>query len=315
MPLDGTAPDNPVRPRNQTVAAFTLGAIIMTKATDFFDMSAAPMRIGKVKLKVRDLDAVSGFYGKVLGLAVMAKDDREVTLGTGQAPLLVLEADPALTPGDRRQAGLFHTAFLMPTRADLARWLGHSAGAGVRLQGASDHIVSEAVYLADPEGNGIEIYADRPVSRWCGADGGIQMTTEPLDVQDLLAAGEGTSWTGFPEDGNIGHVHLQVGDTAQADRFYRDILGFDIAVDYPGASFYGSGGYHHQLAGNVWNSRGAARRPEGMAGLDTVEIIVRDAADIANIMARAESAGIKPANSSEGVILRDPWGIAITLGS
>lgn len=285
----------------------------MTKATGFFDMSAAPMRIGKVRLKVRDLDAVAGFYRNVLGLTVMAKDDREATLGAGGTPLLVLEGDPALAAGDRRQAGLFHTAFLMPTRADLARWLGHAVQTRVPLQGASDHIVSEAIYLADPEGNGVEVYVDRAISRWLDSNGKIQMTTDPLDVQDLLAAGEGTAWAGFPESGSIGHVHLQVGGTVESDSFYRDVLGFDITVDYPGANFYGSGGYHHQLAGNVWNSRGAARRPESMAGLDNVEIIVRDTADIENIVARAENAGMEPVNDENGTTLRDPWGIAITL--
>lgn len=284
----------------------------MTNATDFFDMSTAPLRVGTVRLKVRDLDAVSGFYQRVLGLTQIEKTGRRAVLGTGKTPLLVLEADPALTPGDRRQAGLFHTAFLMPTRADLAHWVRHVAEGGVRLQGASDHIVSEAFYLADPEGNGVEVYADRPVSQWRDARGNIQMTTEPLDVQDLLTAETGI-WTGFPELGNVGHVHLQVGDTAAGDRFYRDVLGFDIASDYPGASFYGSGGYHHQLAGNIWNSRGAAERPQGMAGLDAVEIIARDAADIAKIAARAESASIEAVKGDEGTTLRDPWGIAITL--
>ena len=271
------------------------------------------MRIGKVALKVRDLDAVSSFYRRVLGLAEIARDDRTVTLGAGRAPLLVLEAVPGLDIDGRRQAGLFHTAFLMPTRADLGRWLAHVVGERIPLQGASDHIVSEALYLADPEGNGIEVYADRPMTRWHGPDGRIRMSTDPLDAQDLIAAGAGGAWTGFPEEGVIGHVHLRVGDTAAADRFYRDVLGFDIAADYPGASFYGSGGYHHQLAGNIWNSRGAARRPEGMAGLESVEIVVRDEADIRAIAARAESAGLEPARDDQGMVLRDPWGIAITL--
>jgi catechol 2,3-dioxygenase len=286
---------------------------IMTSATDYFDMGAAPMRIGKVRLKVRDLAAVSAFYRDVLGLALIAGDDREVVLGAGGTPLVVLEADPALAPGDRRQAGLFHTAFLMPTRADLARWLGHVAGGRVRLHGASDHLVSEAIYLADPEGNGIEVYADRPVSRWHDRDGGIRMATEPLDTHDLLAAAGKTVWAGFPEDGMIGHVHLQVGGTAAADSFYRDVLGFDIAADYPGASFYGSGGYHHQLAGNIWNSRGAGPRQQNMAGLDAVEIVVREPAVLDAIAARAEAAGIAAARSDEGTALRDPWGIAIEL--
>lgn len=287
----------------------------MTTATEFFDMSAAPMRIGKVTLKVRDLDTVANFYQTVLGLAVIAKDDRRAILGAGATPLLVLETDPALAPGDRRQAGLFHTAFLMPTRAALARWLGHVTQTGVRLHGASDHIVSEAIYLADPEGNGIEVYADRPVSRWRGVNGRINMTTDPLDMQDLLAAAKGAGWAGFPEDGIIGHVHLQVGDTAVADRFYRDIIGFDIAAGYPGASFYGSGGYHHQLAGNIWNSRGAARRPENMAGLEAVELVLRDKADLAAIRARAKSVGVELNEAEGGAIVRDPWGTAITFAS
>jgi catechol 2,3-dioxygenase len=285
----------------------------MTAATDFFDMTAAPMRIGTVRLKVRDLKAVSAFYRSVLGLAPIEADERRITLGTSSTPLLELAGDPSLAPHDSRQAGLFHTAFLMPSRADLARWLAHAAAARVALQGASDHIVSEAIYLADPEGNGIEVYADRPVSRWRTQNGEVRMTTDPLDVQDLLKTAEGTEWSSFPEGGMVGHVHLQVGDTEVADRFYRDVLGLDIAARYPGASFYGSGGYHHQLAGNVWNSRRAGPRSDGMAGLDAVEIVARDAADLAEVAARAESSGIPITTDTGGTTLRDPWGTAIIL--
>jgi len=285
----------------------------MTIAADYFDMTAAPMRIGAVRLKVRDLRAVSAFYQSVLGLAPVATGEDRITLGTGGTPLLELVGDPDLAPLDPRQAGLFHTAFLMPTRADLARWVAHVAEAPVPLQGASDHIVSEALYLADLEGNGIEVYADRPVSDWHGESGEIRMSTDPLDLQDLLQSAEGTEWSGFPEAGSVGHVHMQVGDTADADRFYRDVLGLDIAARYPGASFYGSGGYHHQLAGNVWNSRRAGKRPEGMAGLEAVEILVRDAMNITAIAARADSAGIASTRNADGLTLRDPWGTAITL--
>lgn len=285
----------------------------MTIATDFFDMTAAPLRIGTVRLRVRDLSAVSNFYRAVLGLGPVATGDHRITLGTTGTPLLELVGDPHLAPLDPRQAGLFHTAFLMPTRADLARWLAHVAAARVPLQGASDHIVSEALYLADPEGNGIEVYADRPVARWHGKGGEIRMSSDPLDLQDLLQCAEGTAWSGFPEGGSIGHVHLQVGDTAQADRFYGEVLGLDIAARYPGASFYGSGGYHHQLAGNIWNSRRAGQRTKEMAGLDAVEIMVRDASDITTIAARAESAGIAGIRTADGLTLHDPWGTAITL--
>ena len=283
----------------------------MTINNNFFDTHAAPLRVGTVRLKVRDLDAV--FYQSVLGLSAVATSDHRVTLGVGSSPLLVLEGDSSLSPLDPRQAGLFHTAFLMPTRSDLARWVAHVAEARVPLQGASDHIVSEAIYLADPEGNGIEVYADRPVSAWLGEAGEIQMSTDPLDLPGLLQSAEGTEWSGFPNNGSIGHVHLQVGGTAEADAFYRDVLGLDIAARYPGASFYGSGGYHHQLAGNIWNSRRVGKRPEGMAGLDAVEILVRSPNDLAAIAARAESAGNASITDTNGLTLHDPWGTAITL--
>ena len=207
----------------------------MTINNNFFDTHAAPLRVGTVRLKVRDLDAVSTFYQSVLGLSAVATSDHRVTLGVGSSPLLVLEGDSSLSPLDPRQAGLFHTAFLMPTRSDLARWVAHVAEARVPLQGASDHIVSEAIYLADPEGNGIEVYADRPVSAWLGEAGEIQMSTDPLDLPGLLQSAEGTEWSGFPNNGSIGHVHLQVGGTAEADAFYRDVLGLDIAARYPKA--------------------------------------------------------------------------------
>ncbi|TPL71352.1 VOC family protein [Mesorhizobium sp. B2-3-15] len=285
----------------------------MTDTSDFFDMNAAPMRIGTVTLKVRDLDTVSSFYQRVLGLIPAAESKGSVTLGANGTSMVTLHGDPTLSPGDPRQAGLFHTAFLLPSRADLGRWLSFVTAAEIRIQGASDHIVSEALYLSDPEGNGIEVYADRPVSRWRDQDGNIQMATERLDVEDLLKAAGETEWAGFPEGGSIGHVHLQVGDTAVADRFYRDVLGFDVAVDYPGATFYGSGGYHHQLAGNVWNSRGVAGRPSGTAGLEEVEIIARDADVLASLVARAEGMAIAHTNERSAVRFSDPWGTAIKI--
>lgn len=285
----------------------------MATVKEFFDMRAAPMRIGRVRLRVRDLDAVASFYRTALGLVQLGTTAGRITLGTQGLPLLELVGDPGLDANDRRQAGLFHTAFLLPSRPDLARWLAHAVATGVALHGASDHIVSEAIYLADPEGNGIEVYVDRPVARWHDQGGAIRMTTEALDAQDLLAAAGDTQWVGFPAGGMIGHVHLQVGDTTEADHFYRDILGFGIATNYPGASFYGSGGYHHQLAGNVWNSRRVGKRPKGMAGLDAVEILVRDAATIATIAKRAESAGVEITTGQDGVTLFDPWGTAITM--
>ena len=285
----------------------------MTTATDVFDMRAAPMRIGAVRLKVRDVETVSAFYQQILGLSPIETGETRAVLGTGGTSLLELEGGPTLAPLDPRQAGLFHTAFLLPTRTDLGRWFAHVAEARVALHGASDHIVSEALYLADPEGNGIEVYADRPVERWRTASGEVRMATDPLDLQDLLKSAEGPEWSDFPKEGSVGHVHLQVGDIEAADRFYRDVLGFDIAARYPGASFYGSGGYHHQLAGNVWNSRRAGTRPVGMAGLDAVEIVVRDTATRDAIVGRAEAAGIPVECDAGALTLRDAWGTQINL--
>jgi len=285
----------------------------MTTNPDTFDHMNAPLRIGRVRLKVRDLEQVAGFYEKTLGLTRRDESGGRVTLGTRSTPLLELEGDPTLAPGKRRDAGLFHTAFLLPSRADLGRWLGFAIANEIPLQGASDHIVSEAVYLADPEGNGIEIYADRAPSHWRDAKGDIHMATEAMDAQGVLNSAAGTQWSGFPEDGFIGHVHLQVGDTKAATHFYRNTLGFDLASDYPGAAFFGSGGYHHHLAGNIWNSRGAGARPEGAAGLASVELISRDAATRSALIARIREAGL--ALDDDGATVNDPWGTRIILAA
>lgn len=280
-----------------------------------FDLRAAPMRISRARLRVRDLSGVSGFYQDVLGLAPVEHSDGRVVLGATRTPLLELLGDPGLAPLDRRQAGLFHTAFLLPDRASLARWLGFVAQRQVALLGASDHRVSEAIYLADPEGNGIEVYADRPLAAWRSTGGQIDMPSDQLDLRELLGAAGDGAWTGMPAGSVIGHVHLQVGDTAAAERFYRDVLGFDVTCRYRGGSFFGAGGYHHQLAANTWNSRGAGPRADRMAGLDGVELLVRDGVIRSRIEERAREAGLTIEPDADGTVLRDPWGTAITLVS
>lgn len=279
----------------------------------YFDMMAAPLRVGAVTLRVRDLTKLSDFYQKIMGLQLISETPQEVRLGVAGQALLVLEGNPAFKPLDPREAGLFHTAFLMPERADLGKWLGYVVENRVAMQGASDHLVSEALYLADPEGNGIEVYTDRPTNRWRDAKGDIKMTTDQLDLQDLFNAAEGEKWAGYPADGTIGHVHLQVGATELADHFYAGLIGMDISARYHGASFYGSGGYHHQLAGNIWNSRGAGPRNEMMAGLGNLELIARDGAVEDAILEKAESAGAQITAGNGFALLQDPWGTQITL--
>jgi catechol 2,3-dioxygenase len=281
--------------------------------TGQFDMMAAPMRVGRVVLAVRDLAAMTDFYRKVLGLAVLARDDETVRLGVGDSVLLELRGDPSLAASSPREAGLFHTAFLLPTRADLGCWLRFALQTGLRIDGASDHIVSEALYLADPEGNGIEIYTDRPAEVWWRADGTVTMSTDPLDAEGLIAAGAERAWSGMPQGSIVGHVHLRVGDTDLAEGFYRDVIGFDLSARYPGGSFFGSGGYHHQLAGNVWNSRGAGTRTPGRTGLASLELIVLSKEDRDRISATARAGGIPVDDSGDALTLRDPWGTEIVL--
>lgn len=242
--------------------------------------------IHHVALTVRDLPGMTAFYETALGLVPQGGDGATRRLGAGDRILLELRHDPQARPRDPHQAGLFHTAFLLPHRADLGRWLRHAAEAGVQLTGASDHGVSEALYLDDPEGNGIEIYWDRAPSDWTRDGDRIEMFTRRLDL-DALSRAAGGDWQGAPEGSRIGHVHLQVGDLDRADAFFRGDLGLTRTFDGPGGAWYGWDGYHHHLAGNVWNSRGAGMRDPQMTGLAE---IVLDAPDHA------------------GRVPRDPWG-------
>jgi catechol 2,3-dioxygenase len=262
--------------------------------------SAAPIEIGHVVLTVQDLPGLTTFYRRLLGLEPLAEAGGEVTLGAGGRALLVLRADPAARRASPAEAGLFHTAFLMPDRAALARWLIHAAGLRAPLQGASDHGVSEAIYLADPEGNGIEVYADRPRERWHDAAGRLRMGTERLDL-DALARAADAPWTGAPEGLVVGHVHLQVGDVGQAAAFWSGVIGMPAMAAYPGATFHGAGGYHHHIAGNVWNSRGAGARALPATGLS--ELVLR--AEPAALAAASARAG--------GTHVTDPWGTPVTL--
>ncbi len=262
--------------------------------------ASAPMEIGRVRLIVRDLTRVADFYATALGLEKLSADASQVTLGAGNRALVELSGDRSARVRSPREAGLFHTAFLLPKRSDLGAWVHHASESRLPVQGASDHKVSEAIYFADPEGNGIEIYTDRPRVAWTDASGAIAMTTDHLDVPDLAASARGP-WTGAPEGTVVGHVHLQVGNVPEAEAFYSGQLGFAITAHYPGAAFYGSGGYHHHFATNIWNSRGAGPRQPG-TGLAGVEVLA-DAAALAAVTART---GGKTA-------LSDPWGTEITL--
>lgn len=262
-------------------------------------LAAAPHRIGTVSLVVNDLEAVRRFYEDVVGLRVIERDGATVRLGAGPAVLLELTGDPAARRRSRREAGLFHTAFLLPDRADLGAWIAFAAERRITLQGAADHAVSEAVYLADPEGNGIEIYADRDRSNWNYDRGTLRMGTEALDFGSLMQEvkpGE-AGWNGAPDGSVIGHVHLRVGNARDAEQFWNGDMSFDTVVKYgPQAVFLSTGGYHHHIGANSWQSAGAGPRAVDTTGLSFVELAARG-----------------PVSAREDV---DPWGNVIrTVGA
>lgn len=227
--------------------------------------------IAGVTLRVADAPRVARFYREVIGLEELSRDGTETVLGAGGRRLLTLVADPAAPEPPPGSAGLFHTAFLLPSRRDLGLWLRAAAERGVTLDGASDHLVSEAIYLADPEGNGIEVYADRPREAWRREGGQVAMATRPLDLRALAAAAPGPLPERAPEGTVVGHVHLKVGDVAEAERFWSGVAGLEVSARYAGAAvFLARGGYHHHLAANAWDSRGAGKRADGLRGLVSV---------------------------------------------
>ena len=292
----------------------TAQATTMEKRPDHSDRNtssrSAPvdLSMGRVALTVSDLDRVSAFYEQAVGLHLLRRDGETATLGTGHNTLLHLRREASARRRAPREAGLFHIAFLLPTRADLARWTKHAIATRVPMVGASDHDVSEALYLSDPEGNGVEIYADRDRSSWIWENEQVHMSTNPLDVADLLASAGDTTWRGFPDGSIVGHVHLQVGALAQAEAFYGDALGLDVTCRYPGAAFYAANGYHHHIATNIWNSRGAGPRSYPSTGLAEVDIHVSSE--------RADAIGQRLRLVKEPApffSLQDPWGTAIAI--
>lgn len=278
--------------------------------------------VGGVRLQVSDLSRSLTYYLDVLGLRVLSRPAADtVALGVPGAdvPLVTLHAVPGTTPVRRRGAfGLFHFAILLPDRAALGRFLAHVHDRGERV-GMSDHLVSEALYLSDPDGLGIEVYADRPRGTWQYADDQLVMATDPLDVGAVMRARNDEPWQGAPAGTVMGHVHLHVGDLEQADTFYRRGLGFDLTTwSYPGALFFSAGGYHHHLGTNTW-APGPAPGPD-QAQLVEWTLVVPTAADAAAVGARVAASGGNADADGADWRLADPWGTrvrvtALTVGS
>lgn len=234
-------------------------------------------RLGCVRFRVSDLTRAVEFYCDILGFAVVADDGGTAVLGAGDdRPLLILHSAPGAPKRPPGTTGLYHVAFLLPSRADLACMIRRVQDAGVAFEGFADHNVSEAAYLSDPDGNGIELYADRARDVWYSVEGPVYMTTEPLDVEGLLMAAP-ESASQLPLGTRVGHVSLRVSSLEAAEAFYVDLLGMEVTTRrYPGALFFAASGYHHHVGVNVWGGVGLPHPPPGAQGLLSFEVIVPD---------------------------------------
>lgn len=278
----------------------------------------AETRLGPVRLQVADLERSLEYYRAVLGFRLRSRAGAGAVLASHgeERALVTLEERTGAAPVPMRgRLGLYHFAVLLPTRADLGRFLGHLARMGTQA-GASDHLVSEALYLRDPDGLGIEVYADRPRSLWEARGPELRLETAPLDAADLLREAGDTPWSGMPAGTAIGHVHLHVGDLAAADRFYHQALGLDrMTWSYPGALFLGAGGYHHHLGLNTWGGPGAERPGEEEARLLEWTVELPNAESVAEAGRSLEAAGhpIDRPGDEGAVVTRDPWGTRLRL--
>ncbi len=274
---------------------------------------AASARVGRVRLTVGNLFLMSSFYQDVIGLSVIRQESHSVVLGVDDDVILELIAMPS---GElvANRPGLFHLAILLPDRTHLAAWFRHLLESGHQLSGAADHLVSEALYLADPEGNGIEIYADRPRGEWRHESGRIKMATNRLDLQALFNDAGKEAWEGrLPVSSSLGHVHLQVNDLAAGLHFYESVLGLEHMTSYPGAEFLAAGGYHHHVGINTWNSAGSEKRSEELLGLKSFSLLLPDEGEIKQIIDRATGNGFDISTSDDVPVLSDPSGNNITL--
>ena len=263
--------------------------------------------IGLVTLRVADLGRSLRFYEGILGFRSIERGPGRAVLGAQDGvPLLELTEVPGAPPQPRRSTGLYHFAVLLPSRADLGRALLRMAHAGLEI-GQADHLVSEALYISDPDRNGIEIYRDRPRDTWHWANGTVAMAVDPLDLRGLMDEGRGETWDVLPAGTRIGHIHLQVGDIPRAEQFYHGVLGFDVTAHMPGALFVSAGGYHHHIGLNTWQSRGAGPAPETTAGLQSFVIALPHPQALEDARARLVAHGVPVQEHDGEVEVADPW--------
>jgi len=267
---------------------------------------------GEVHLRVLDIDRSINFYKEVIGFKVLTKEaNKAVLTADGMTPLLIIEQPANVTPKEPRRTGLFHFALLLPERADLGMIIKHFSENKIAI-GASDHKVSEALYLSDPDGNGIEIYTDRDPSEWDWENGEVAMSTDPLDGESVVASSEGKRWNGLPRETLMGHVHLHVAHLPDTKIFYN-ALGFEVATKYPQALFMSNGKYHHHIGLNTWSGEGAAKPSPNSVGLQSYTLVYPNEVVLDGAIAKVKTLGAKVESAENGYLTEDPSGNGIIL--
>jgi len=274
------------------------------------------VEVGTVTLKVADLARSLKFYTQVIGLEIFKQDAHTAVLGAGDRLILLLEEVPGATRLARNVTGLYHAAILFPTRHSLAIKIQQLARINYPF-GYGDHLVSEAFYLDDPDGNGLELYQDRPRSTWKWNNGSVQMATDPIDFDSLFAEikpnDPALNDPAAPAGTKLGHMHLRVGNIPKARAFYRDVLGLDMVMQMPTALFLSAGGYHHHIGMNVWESSGGKPTPENSAGLREFSLSLPDQTELDRLTGQIEAAGIPVERSGSSALVLDPFQTRIKL--
>ncbi|RAP28054.1 hypothetical protein C2W64_00520 [Brevibacillus laterosporus] len=271
--------------------------------------------VSQVHLIIENLERSVTFYRDMLGLQVLHRTETKVVFTTnGKTPLVTIEQPDKVVPKEPRTTGLYHFALLVPQRADLANILFHLLQKGYPLQGASDHLVSEALYLADPDGNGIEIYVDRPSKTWVWDGDNVGMSTEPLDIEGLLQENKEQDWQRMPSETIMGHIHLQVADLKQAEEFYTQGLGFEVTSRYGSqALFISTGKYHHHIGLNTWGSAGAPAPSPNSVGLQSYTLVLSDEESRERMVQQVKNMGASIIEENGVIITKDPFGTTIHL--
>ena len=266
-------------------------------------------QMGMVTLKIADLRRSLAFYTEIIGMRVLAQDEQSATLGVASRPIIRIEVVPNAQRQPRGTTGLYHAAILLSDRTALAIKIAQIAAAKYPIGGYADHLVSEAFYLDDPDGNGLEIYRDRPRSEWPRVNGAVQMASDPIDLDEFFSLVPEKLPTDYalPAGTTLGHMHLRVGHIPTALQFYRDVLGFDLITTFPNALFLSAGGYHHHLGMNIWESKNGQAPPDNAVGMREFSVWLPDSAERDRLVTQIEAAGVAVERQGDRFVVRDPW--------